>query len=119
MSTPLKSAIVFLVCLLSLGSIAAASPEGQRWLSAAQIHTDIDLAAETYRRVHPGFDRYTAAEDIEQAWSALKQEALDTNGMSVGDLYIAIERVLTLIRCDHTKAELPLVMKAERRTMPV
>ncbi|MEL6857928.1 MAG: S41 family peptidase [Pseudomonadota bacterium] len=119
MSTPLKSAIVFLACLLSLGSIAAASPEGERWLSAAQIHTDIDLAAETYRRVHPGFGRYTAAEDIEQAWSALKQEALDTNGMSVGDLYIAIERVLTLIRCDHTKAELPLVMKAERRTMPV
>jgi hypothetical protein len=39
--------------------------------------------------------------------------------MSVQQLYLAIQQTLTLIRCDHTKANLPPAMKKERDTSQV
>jgi len=89
------------------------------WLSAEQVRKDIELAEEVYSRVHPGYDRYADARDLEAAWSLLRKRAQAQGGMTAGDLYLGLQRVLTLIRCDHTKAELPASIADFRNVYPV
>lgn len=114
-----KSLLISLASFLCFAPQVSASPAADRLLSPDQVHADIDLAAETYRRIHPGYERYTPAKDIEAAWESVKQRAVEDQGLSVADFYLEVERVLTLIRCDHTKAELPRALKAERKADPV
>lgn len=86
-------------------------------LSFEQIRADIALAQEAYSRIHPGYTRYASAQDMETAWDALKLSA--KNGLSTGDFYLGIQTVLTEIRCDHTKAELPKSIIDWRKENPV
>ena len=106
--------IVALSWTPSFGQSAAA----QR-LSVDQVASDIGLAREAYSRIHPGYSRYADEAILENAWSAVVAQAEKEDGMSKGDFYLAIQKVLTLIRCDHTKAELPKALRNERSKTPV
>ena len=109
------------VCISMAGALAAApastlsSAPADRWLTAAEVKRDVDLAQEAYRRVHPGYTRYTGPDTLAAAWEKIRSDAAAAKGMTVGDLYLAIERVLVQIRCDHTKAELPKALREARK----
>jgi len=107
-------------------SIAALSWTSSYGQSAAadrlcvdQVASDIDLAREAYRRIHPGYLRYADKAKLETAWSDIVTKAKQEGGMSKGDFYLSVQKVLTLIRCDHTKAELPKALRNERNKTPV
>ncbi|MEM1390253.1 MAG: S41 family peptidase [Pseudomonadota bacterium] len=114
----------FWISILSLAALSAAAcsaltmrPELQkappqtipterdRPFTKEQAKQDIDLAKQAIIDIHPGYDRYTSAHQLDLAWAAL--EADIEAGVSVETLYVGLSRVLTEIRCDHTKAELP------------
>ncbi len=90
-----------------------------RWVSADQVASDIALASEAYARIHPGYTRYIDQAEMDKAWADIAQRAQENDGMRLGDLYLAVQRVLTLIRCDHTKAELPSSMREARMGQPL
>ncbi len=89
------------------------------WLTAAQISADVDLAEMTYQRVHPGYTRYTEAKVMTAAWQQIITQAKQQKGMRLADFYLQISEVLALVRCDHTKAELPKVLAQARETTAV
>jgi len=86
-------------------------------LTADQIKADIALAETAYTRIHPGYTRYATEAEMRTAWNALEVKA--ASGMSVGDFYLGVQNVLTKIRCDHTKAELPKALVEARKANPV
>ena len=106
------AAVVF-TAISSTAALAQAGPA----LSFEQIKSDIDLAEEAYSRVHPGYTRYASAGEMSRAWDALEIKAKD--GMSTAEFYLGIQEVLTQIRCDHTKAELPKSLIEIRKENPV
>ncbi|MEO0832779.1 MAG: S41 family peptidase [Pseudomonadota bacterium] len=120
------SAFAFLALANVVPSVAAAqdapAPDTARSrdtvLSVAQVTRDIALAREVYGRVHPGYDRYTPLADIDAAWDDLLDTARDKGGLSLGEFYLGTQRVLAMIRCDHTKAEWPRDVAAARKMMP-
>ena len=111
--------LVLLVVLLAVSgqtnAIAAESPRDVR-LSAAAAAVDMALAREALETIHAGYDRYTSRAVLDAQWASLEAEAVD--GMTHGELYLGVSRVLAAIRCDHTKAELPASMKAARKIEP-
>ena len=115
-STP---CICFAGILIALSFPAHGQSPADRWLTVAQVQRDLDLAEEAYRRVHPGYTRYAGADQLAAAWNEVRSTVAEAKGMSVGDLYLAIERVLVQIRCDHTKAELPKALRDARKVDPV
>ncbi|GAA0470954.1 S41 family peptidase [Parasphingorhabdus litoris] len=88
-------------------------------LTPAQVASDVALAEQAYERIHPGYTRYTDAETLKEAWAAIAAKAVAQKGMTIGDFYLEIQKALTLIRCDHTKAELPNQLAKERNITPV
>ena len=90
-----------------------------RWITASQVASDVELAREAYARIHPGYTRYASQADMDAAWSGIAARAEAAGGMRLADLYLAVQRVLTLIRCDHTKAELPAVLREARAGQPL
>ncbi|MEO0365905.1 MAG: S41 family peptidase [Pseudomonadota bacterium] len=103
--------IVFLV----LPSVAMPQTVAARQrLDAQATLADIDLAEQALSTLHAGYDRYLAREALDQLWSDLR--ARSEGGLSRGELYFQISRVLAEIRCDHTKAELPEDIEQERQT---
>ncbi len=87
-------------------------------LTPAQVAKDVTLAQEAYSRIHPGYTRYTDAETLKQAWQDIVDTAQSKNGLKTSEFYLGIQRVLTEIRCDHTKAELPEILADRRREQP-
>lgn len=105
---------------LSLGFIAHAEERPQDLpLSPAQISTDVTLAKDAYTRIHPGYSRYTSVDTLEGAWEAINVKANAQNGLSLGEFYIEVQSVLSQMRCDHTKAELPRSIAKDRNITPV
>jgi len=104
-----------MIALMGL-TIPAAAQQGEI-LSYAQIKSDLDLAKEAYSRIHPGYTRYAAPEKLDAAWREIESSA--QNGLSVGAFYLAMQKTLTQIRCDHTKAELPKSLINIRKNNPV
>ncbi|MEO1202899.1 MAG: S41 family peptidase [Pseudomonadota bacterium] len=82
-------------------------------LTAAEAGAEIALARAALESLHPGYDRYTQRTQLDALWASL--EASADGGMSRGDLYVELSRILAAIRCDHTKAELPSDVEARRR----
>ena len=124
LSTALKP--LLMLALLSLvSSPVRANVDGDtesaaagRWLTLEQVDADIALAREAYERIHPGYTRYATATELDAAWNDIRDRAEATGGMSVGDFYLEVERALTTIRCDHTKAELPNTLREARKGQP-
>lgn len=109
------TALIFAVAtLLSAPAAAHVGP----MLTPEQVARDVALAQEAYGRVHPGYTRYTDAGTLARGWQGIVDRARAGNGLSTGDFYLAVQRVLAEIRCDHTKAELPAVLAERRRTEP-
>lgn len=109
----------FVLAATFLTSPALADNPAETWLSSDQVASDVALAEKAYEAVHPGYDRYTSAEELAGAWNAIEQRAVAEGGMSVGDFYLAVQSVLARIRCDHTKAELPKALAEYRQVEPV
>ncbi len=104
---------------LAQSADAAAIDPADQMLSLAQIKRDIALAKDAYAQIHPGYTRYASATEMEAAWAGILSQAEATGGMTVGEFYLAVELVLTRIRCDHTKAELPKALAAAREGQPL
>lgn len=106
-----------LTALMSMPAFAQSAADAQ--LSVDQVTTDIALAREAYSRVHPGYTRYAESADMEAAWAGIVTNAKAKGGLTSGEFYLAVQKALTLIRCDHTKAELPKALRQERNATPV
>ncbi|MEP3891286.1 MAG: S41 family peptidase [Hellea sp.] len=116
----MKKLILTAVSLAAFTSMPAfAQSAAGAQLSVDQVTSDITLAREAYSRVHPGYTRYAKAADMEAAWTGIITEAKAKEGLTSGEFYLAVQKVLTLIRCDHTKAELPKALRQERNETPV
>lgn len=84
---------------------------------ADDFSADIDLAREALSRIHPGYDRFASASELDAMWRQL--DARNADGLSEADLYLELSLILAAIRCDHTKAELPDILADARETRPV
>ena len=100
-------------------TIAQEARPQDRQLTAKQIETDINIAKDTYERIHPGYTRYTSKAELDDAWNEILLEAQTQNGLTLGEFYISVQDVLADIRCDHTKAELPRSISKDRDITPV
>lgn len=89
-----------------------------KWLSPAQVAEDIKLIEGSFELIHPGYTRYTSAESLRQQWQSIIELANQNEGARLGDFYKDVQRVMSSIRCDHTKVEVPERIKTERKTMP-
>ncbi|MEM1142138.1 MAG: S41 family peptidase [Pseudomonadota bacterium] len=107
---------VGLLFLSPLAIVEAQIRPADRELTPNQVRSDVALAKEVYERLHPGYTRYASKADLDAGWAGVVDRAIAENGMTVGDFYLAIERTLVGIRCDHTKAELPRDLRLERET---
>jgi len=123
---PLSLALTAAVILTMPANLAAqdmpgkpASPSATSLLSAEQVRRDVELARDVYSRVHPGYARYASVAEMDQAWAAIIAQAEAQGSMTLPEFYLAVELALTLIRCDHTKAELPELLASARKTDPV
>lgn len=117
-------AVIFSLAAALLHSASATeqaqvASAGGQWLSAEQVDRDIALAEEAYLRIHPGYTRYATEDEMSLAWQELRQKARNNGGIRLDDFYLDVQNVLTLIRCDHTKAEIPDVLIEERKSSPV
>ncbi len=104
--------------LLMCHTLKAAHPKDQ-WLTMQQVLADVELAQTAYQRVHPGYDRYTTSKQLNDSWGRIKHQAKQNNGMSVSDFYLQLSETLAMIRCDHSKAELPKSLADDREVTPV
>ena len=121
-SSQFNRVIVFFSTALAItqpGLVYAAPNPADSWLTFEQVEADVGLAREAYERVHPGYARYTSRTVLDQAWEDIVLKAQANDGMSLGEFYLAVQLVLTEIRCDHTKAELPASLREYRNTHAV
>lgn len=93
--------------------------EASAVLSPEQVKSDVALAEEAFERVHPGYTRYASDAEMKDAWASIVSKAEANGGMPLGDFYLEVNRALTTIRCDHTKAELPRSMRKAREGQPL
>lgn len=84
-----------------------------------QVRADVALAKEAFERVHPGYTRYATEAEMDAKWQAIIDRAEAQGSMSLPEFYLASELALVAIRCDHTKAELPRSLRAERKGKPL
>lgn len=113
----------FTITLLALAtfSIAAQSDDSPMYpaqlLTAEQALADIDLLQTILAEVHPGTTRYTDAATIAAAFATLSEQAAD--GMSDEQLYLAISRLMALVRDEHAKVEYPQALRDHRADVRV
>lgn len=88
-------------------------------LSVEQVRRDVMLAKEAFSRIHPGYTRYASLREMDAAWAKVIAQAEASGSLSLPEFYLAIELALTTIRCDHTKAELPRLLRAQRKGKPL
>ncbi len=98
---------------------AAQEFESVQRLTPTQIKADLEIIEEAYNRIHPGYSRYESEENLQQAWSDIRQLAEKEKGLSIEQFYLEIQKNLVMIRCDHTKAELPKILATQRNSDPV
>lgn len=123
MKTLLAIFILLIISILSINTFALQVPASntsaqQTMLSTEQIKTDLALLKKAYETIHPGYTRYTSKHEMNQAWGQIINNAQQTQGMSLGEFYLQIQGALTLLKCDHTKANLSKTMEKERETEP-
>ncbi|WP_427454695.1 hypothetical protein [Litorimonas sp. WD9-15] len=114
----MQSLIKSLILSSTVLSVSVLSASAQV-LTAEQVERDVALAQSAFQDIHPGYDRFTPAAEIDASWAALITDAKASDGTDVRDFYLELSETLTKIRCDHTKAELPSSLKKLRKTEPV
>jgi C-terminal processing protease CtpA/Prc len=119
-----KPFVIFIMLILSILSIEVFARQSladninanEGKLTMEQIKTDVALLKKAYETIHPGYTRYASKKEMSQAWAKIVSSAQDTQGMTPGDFYLQIQRTLSLIKCDHTKANLSKTMEKQRET---
>lgn len=66
---------------------------------------DAELLIGAFSEIHPGHDRFASEAELEAAAGELRAVAAGEPGE--GAFYLAVQRYLATIRCEHTEAELP------------
>ncbi|NNE40991.1 MAG: hypothetical protein HKN14_08740, partial [Marinicaulis sp.] len=115
----LSTLFIWAVAWVSASAQDAEVSNAEAWLSAEQIQTDVALARNAYSRVHPGYTRYGSEKTLDAAWVSITEKAAAQGGMTTGDFYLSVQMTLAMIKCDHTKAELPKALREERKTAKV
>ncbi|MEM9402171.1 MAG: S41 family peptidase [Pseudomonadota bacterium] len=105
---------VLVVLLLSVSLAHAELPDPK--LSAEQAAEDIRLLELAMTQTHPGYGRYTPVTEMQDAVETLRWRA--AQGIGVNELIVESSRVLSLLRCDHTKAEIPSALAEYRDAQP-
>jgi C-terminal processing protease CtpA/Prc len=108
------SLLLALFCSL----LAQAEHPRDQWLTKQQILKDVGIAETAYKRIHPGYLRYTSEQVLDNAWQNIRDKAIQEGGSKLGDFYLDLSAVLTLIRCDHTKVELNKTLSKQRNITP-
>lgn len=85
-------------------------------LTATQARFEYNLTRRALESLHPGYDRYTDRKTLDQAFDELAVTIAP--GVAVATWYKALSLHLALIRCDHTKAELPKTLVTYRNQHP-
>ena len=111
-------AALVLVALSFLTAIGPAhtAPPPLSELEESEALADIALLKRVLERVHPGYDRFATREELEAAWGSLHAAA--RGGVSDGELYLEVSRLLATLRCEHTKASLPESISSWRKEEP-
>ncbi|MEM1261894.1 MAG: S41 family peptidase [Pseudomonadota bacterium] len=104
-------------CLVIAAGLPITAQADER-LSGAAVRSDVRLLEQSLAHLHPGYTRFADPATLADAWSRIVATANANGGMTQAELYVAVSRVLTMIRCNHTKAELPKNLGADRRTTP-
>jgi C-terminal processing protease CtpA/Prc len=117
--TQIKLLKTSLILVLFCSLIAQAEHPRNKWLTTQQILKDVDVAETAYKRIHPGYLRYTSEQVLDNAWQNIRDKAIQLGGSKLGDFYLDLSTVLTLIRCDHTKVELNKALSKQRNITPV
>ncbi len=97
---------------------ARAWTEADRRLTRDEALADLAIARDALESIHPGYDRYVSRASLDGSWQALETDIQSGDGLVVSDLYLRLSRLLTDIRCDHTKAEIPRDLEEARKTTP-
>ena len=83
-----------------------------RPISGESARADLDLIQRVLQVVHPGYERFAPAAEIDGAFDDLR--AASQGGTTDAAMYLGLSRVLEMIRCDHTKAEYPQALREWR-----
>lgn len=111
--------LILLILSFVLSAYSHANNPNKQLLTPLQVEQDIMLLKEAYERIHPGYTRYATLDELNLSWSKIIEQAKVNNGMTLADLYLNIQQGLSLIRCDHTKANLPKNIVSRRETEQV
>ena len=107
---------LLLSCCANATSVYGAEPYPSRQIPADAAAADIAQLRAVIEQVHAGYGRYTSIEDMDAAFEELERSA--GAGLTDEQMVLGIERVLALLRCDHTKGELPEAIEAYRKANP-
>jgi hypothetical protein len=113
-----------LACLAALATTPGCSQGGSpppvpappAPVAAAGALEDVRLLRRALESVHAGYDRYAPPDTLAAAWARL--EAAAARGPDQLAFYGEVSRLLAVLRCDHTKAELPAALEAWQRANP-
>ena len=85
-------------------------------LDRAALAADIDVLEQAYTELHPGLYRYQTPEQAQAHFAALRQ-ALDHEGVTLPQAYLAFSRFAATVRCGHTYANFYNQPKALRQAL--
>ncbi len=85
-------------------------------ITPAQAREELALLKAALTVHHPGYDRFATEAELDAWWGGAERAA--ASGPTAAAWYTTISRLLAMIRCDHTKAELPEAMVAFRTKTP-
>ena len=87
-----------------------------RTLQPTDLRAELQLLRQALEEVHAGWDRYTPRRVLDTAFARLERQA--ASPMTDLQFHREISLLLALMRCDHTKAELPEALDRYRREQP-
>ncbi len=93
---------------------SAAQSYKSKPITEEQANEDLLVMREALEVVHPGFLRFASRVELNTAFEELFAKA--EGGTTDEALYLAVSEFLPLIRCDHTKAEMPESMVEHRKS---
>ena len=77
------------------------------------VETDVELLNKAMAELHPGYDRYRSAEEMDSSYKQLLEFA--RTKPSRLKLFAEVQRYLSQLRCDHTVAELPKDLRQQKQ----
>lgn len=114
---------LFLPLLLAAFLVACSSRYlPQQKFSPAQLQQDLDLAWRTYQQVHPSYNWYTPAHEVDAQFA--KVRASFTDSLTEAEFRLRLSYAVAAIRCGHTsvhpsKAAAAAGRKANAATLPL